>query len=63
MAFCNFSAVEAGEPEESAAEEKELEEKEGERKAEKTGSEAKESKGDVVVAVLAEWGEVKVERR
>lgn len=63
MAFWSFSAVDAGEPEERAADEKELEEKEGERKAEKTGSEAKESKGDVVVVVLAEWGELKVERR
>lgn len=67
--------MEAGEPEERAAEEKEVEEKEGERKAEKMGSEAKESRGDVAVAPapMAEVGGVveveevggffKVERR
>ena len=59
--------MEAGEPEERAAEEKEVEEKEGERKAEKTGSEAKESRGDVAVAVvvveLTGRGELKEENR
>lgn len=76
MAWWSFSAVEAGEPEERAAEEKEVEEKEGERKAEKTGSEAKESRAEVVVVVevvegevgvvavaVAEEGFLKVERR
>lgn len=76
MAWSSFSAVEAGEPEERAAEEKEVEEKEGERNAEKMGSEAKESRGDVVVpaaeavtevggeaGVEGVWGFFKVERR
>lgn len=44
--------MEAGEPEERAAEEKEVEEKSGERKAEKIGSEAKESSGDVAVVMV-----------
>lgn len=68
--------MEAGEPEERAAEEKEVEEKFGERKAENIGSEAKESRGDwavelvdvdvVVVVVEGEppaVGDLKVERR
>lgn len=76
MAWWSCSAVEAGEPEESAAEEKEVEEKLGERKAEKMGSEAKESRGEVVAPPPAvaevggvmgveeeEGGFLKVERR
>lgn len=57
--------MEAGEPEESAAEENEADEKSGERKAEKIGSEAKESRGDdaAVVVVVVEGGDLKVERR
>lgn len=53
--------MEAGEPEERAAEEKEVEENEGERKAEKMGSAAKVSNGDVAVAVVV--GLLKVESR
>lgn len=53
--------MEAGEPEERAAEEKEVEENEGERKAEKMGSAAKVSNGDVAVAVAV--GLLKVESR
>lgn len=60
----SFSAVEAGEPEERAADEKEVVEKEGERNAERMGSEAMESSA---VAAAAEGEEVigllKVERR
>lgn len=66
MALWIFSAVEAGEPEDSAAEEKEVEEKEGERKAEKMGSEAKESRGEAVekvAVVVVAVGLLKVERR
>ena len=63
----SFSAVEAGEPEESAAEEKEVEEKSGERKAEKIGSNEKESRGDIeaaiVAVVVAAEADLKVERR
>lgn len=60
--------MEAGDPEESAAEEKEVEEKEGERKAERIGSLANASKGDelVVVVVVADVviaGLFKLERR
>lgn len=57
--------MEAGEPEERAAEENEVEEKDGERKAEKMGSEASESSAeDVGVAALAvEGGFLKVESR
>lgn len=65
--------MEAGEPEERAAEEKVVEEKEGERKGERIGSLEKESKGDVVVVVVVvvierggggeDVGFLKVERR
>lgn len=59
--------MEAGEPEERAAEENEVVEKDGERKAERMGSEAMESSADVAVAMLVvlveKVGLVKVERR
>jgi hypothetical protein len=58
MAAWSFSAVEAGEPEERAAEEKEVVEKEAERKAERMGSEARDSRADVAVVV----GLLRVER-
>lgn len=66
MALWSFSAVEAGEPEDRAAEENEVEEKEGERKAEKMGSDAKESRAEdvgVVAVAVADEGFLKVERR
>lgn len=47
----SFSAVEAAEPEDRAAEEKRVESKEGERKAEKVGSDAKASRGEAPPAV------------
>lgn len=53
--------MEAGEPEERAAEEKEVVEKAGERNAERTGSDAMESSADVAVVVVVEL--LKVERR
>lgn len=59
--------MEAGEPEERAAEENEVVEKDGEGKAERMGSEAMESSADVAVAMLVvlveKVGLVKVERR
>ena len=60
--------MEAGEPEERAAEENEVVEKDWERKAERMGSEAMESSADVAVAMLVvvvveKVGLVKVERR
>jgi hypothetical protein len=58
MAAWSFSAVEAGEPEERAAEEKDVVEKEAERKAERMGSEAMDSRADVAVVV----GLLRVER-
>lgn len=60
MAWWSFSAVEAGEPEESAAAEKVVEEKEGERKEEKMGSVERESSAEEAVVV---GGCLKVERR
>lgn len=70
MALCSFSAVEAGEPDDSAAEEKDVEEKEGERKAEKIASLAKVSRAEEAVVVPAAAGAdapvagvLKVERR
>lgn len=45
--------MEAGEPEESAAEEKEVEENDGERKAERIGSLANTSNGEDELAVVA----------
>lgn len=53
MAWWRRSAVEAGDPEESAAEEKEVEEKDGERKAERIGSLANASNGEDEFAVDA----------
>lgn len=47
MPSWSFSAVEAAEPADRAAEEKRVESKEWERKAEKVGSEAKASRGEV----------------
>lgn len=62
MAWWRRSAVEAGEPEESAAEEKEVEENDGERKAERIGSLANTSNGEdelaVVVAVTVDVADV-----
>ena len=59
--------MEAGEPEERAAEENEVVEKDWERKAERMGSEAMESSVDMAVAMLVvvveKMGLVKVERR
>lgn len=62
--------MEAGDPEDSAAEEKEVEEKEGERKGERIGSLAKESRmedggggGRGEAAVEEAGGGLKVERR
>lgn len=70
MAEWSFSAVEAGEPEERAAEEKVVEEKDGERKGEKIGSSAKASRGDdddgaaaPAEAAAEGVGDLKVERR
>lgn len=66
MAEWSFSAVEAGEPEERAAEEKVVEEKDGERKGEKIGSSAKASRGDddgAAAAPAGGVGDLKVERR
>lgn len=58
--------MEAGDPEERAAEEKEVEEKEGERKGERIGSLANESRredGGGGDAAVLEEGFLKVERR
>lgn len=60
--------MEAGDPEESAAEEKEVEEKEGERKGERIESLVKESRmedggGGGEAAVEEAGGALKVERR
>jgi hypothetical protein len=70
IAWWRCSAVEAGEPEERAAEEKEVEEKEGERNGERNGSLEKESRGEAEeVAVVEDGGGeeaegvLKVERR
>lgn len=55
--------MEAGEPEERAAEEKEVEEKDGERKGDRIGSLAKESKWEEVIVgcIEEEEGVLKVE--
>lgn len=45
--------MEAGDPEESAAEEKEVEENDGERKAERIGSLANTSNGEDELAIVA----------
>lgn len=66
MAEWSFSAVEAGEPEERAAEEKVVEEKDGERKGERIGSSAKESSGDdddTAAEAAGGVGDLKVEER
>lgn len=58
--------MEAGEPEERAAEENEVEENEGDRKAEKMGSEARESRAEdvgLVTLTAPVEGFLKVERR
>lgn len=53
--------MEAGEPEERAAEEKEVEEKDGDRKGERIGSLAKESNGEAAEADEAVVGGREVE--
>lgn len=69
MAWRRCSAVEAGEPDESAAEEKLVEEKEADRKGERTGSLANESRREEGVATAVDdgcgeaEGFLKVERR
>lgn len=70
MALWSFSAVDAGEPEDRAAEENDVEEKDGERKAEKMGSLAKVSRAEEAVVAPAVAGVdapvaevLKVERR
>lgn len=62
MPSWSFSAVEAAEPADRAAEEKRVESKEWERKAEKVGSEAKASRGEAPpVAVVGVEATVGVE--
>lgn len=63
MAEWSFSAVEAGEPEERAAEEKVVEEKDGERKGDRIWSSAKESRGDDDDTAAGGVGDFKVEER